>query len=267
MYPVVACVMIFTMISTNIFASEIHFMDHENFGEQNLEEYSKKMETQEIYDSLSDEAKVIFNRDLNALIYQEKTGIRYRSVASLAALNLPAPVLYTLQAMMSGFVAAAADGPLPFGDAVLAVTTVAAAGTIAIYWDEVAPKWDEIVNVFKTKFGNAITTINKVFSKLKSDVNSEKKELDKVKSKIPDKLKDKNGNVDLDKFKKRVKNKKGQIGYQEETTGSGWTIEKDRAGQNSHGGSAWKLKTKKQWENANKERTATLDKNGKILRK
>jgi hypothetical protein len=61
--------------------------------------------------------------------------------------------------------------------------------------------------------------------------------------------------VDLAKFtikvgKTKLKNKK-----------TGWYIEKDRAGSNSHGGSAYKLFNNKG------EREATLDKNGKVLRK
>ena len=61
--------------------------------------------------------------------------------------------------------------------------------------------------------------------------------------------------VDLAKFtikvgKTKLKNKK-----------TGWYIEKDRAGSNSHGGSAYKL-----FNNKGK-REATLDKNGKVLRK
>ena len=50
--------------------------------------------------------------------------------------------------------------------------------------------------------------------------------------------------------KTKLKNKK-----------TGWYIEKDRAGSNSHGGSAYKL-----FNNKGK-REATLDKNGKVLRK
>ena len=71
---------------------------------------------------------------------------------------------------------------------------------------------------------------------------------------IPSRFRD--GNVvDLDKFDNKVS---GRNAYKEK---GGWEIEKDRAGSNSHGGSAWKLKDKKG------KRKATLDKNGKILRK
>lgn len=52
---------------------------------------------------------------------------------------------------MAGFAAAAADGPLPFGDAILVVSSIAVVATIVIYWYDVAPKWDKIVNIFKQK--------------------------------------------------------------------------------------------------------------------
>ncbi|SUQ35605.1 Uncharacterised protein [Tissierella praeacuta] len=74
-----------------------------------------------------------------------------------------------------------------------------------------------------------------------------------------------NGNVvDLGKFNKRVKNG-NRVGYEEK---GGWVIEEDDAGNKGHGGSKWKLKTKKQAKSGKKsERTASLDSNGKILRK
>ena len=78
------------------------------------------------------------------------------------------------------------------------------------------------------------------------------KEADEAKKDIPERLKDGDGNVDIGKFKKKVKGKTAQ-----EEDG-GWQIEKDNAG---HGGSAWKLKNKKG------QRVASLDKNGKVLRK
>ena len=63
---------------------------------------------------------------------------------------------------------------------------------------------------------------------------------------------DDTGNVDLGKFKNKVK---GKNAYKES---GGWSIEKDTAG---HGGRKWKLKNKKG------ERVASLDGNGKILGK
>lgn len=104
------------------------------------------------------------------LLEKKKSCISVRAyAATLSSLNLPGPVLYSLQAMMSGFVAATADGPLPFGDAMLVVASVAAVGTLAIYWDEVAPKWNSIVNVFKNKFQDSVSTVNRVFSKVNGE--------------------------------------------------------------------------------------------------
>ena len=65
-------------------------------------------------------------------------------------------------------------------------------------------------------------------------------------------MKDGDGNVDLGKFGQNVKGKNAK---KEE---GGWEIEKDTSG---HGGSKWKLKDKKG------KRVASLDGNGKVLRK
>ena len=78
------------------------------------------------------------------------------------------------------------------------------------------------------------------------------KEAEKAKKEVPDRLKDSNGNVDLGKFDQNVKGKSAK------KEKDGWEIEKDTAG---HGGSKWKLKNKKG------KRIASLDENGKILRK
>lgn len=69
---------------------------------------------------------------------------------------------------------------------------------------------------------------------------------------IPSRLKKGDDTVDLDKFNKK---KKGGDSREED---GGWEIDKDKSG---HGGSKWKLKNKKG------ERVASLDGNGKILRK
>lgn len=86
-----------------------------------------------------------------------------------------------------------------------------------------------------------------------------------IKTEISDKLKKPNGDIDIDKFKRRV-GKGADVGYQEDVTGQGWVIQKYRVGGNSHA-SEWKLKTKRQWEKGkSKERTATLNEDGKVLR-
>ena len=78
------------------------------------------------------------------------------------------------------------------------------------------------------------------------------KEAEDAKKEIPERLKDSDGNVDLGKFDQNVKGKNAK------KEKDGWEIEKDTAG---HGGSKWKLKNKKG------KRVASLDENGKILRK
>ncbi|WP_156990124.1 hypothetical protein, partial [Caproicibacter fermentans] len=84
---------------------------------------------------------------------------------------------------------------------------------------------------------------------------AEQRALQSVIDSIPSRLRSGNS-VDLGKFNQKVSGK--SVKYKEK---GGWTIEKDRAGDNSHGGSEWKLK------NPSGERKATLDKDGKVLRK
>ena len=77
-------------------------------------------------------------------------------------------------------------------------------------------------------------------------------EIKEAKEKIPERLKDENGEIDLDNFNQKVN---GKTAYKEK---GGWTIEKDTAG---HGGRKWKLKDK------SGKRVASLDENGKVLGK
>ncbi|MDN5097022.1 hypothetical protein O8C85_00560 [Aliarcobacter butzleri] len=64
---------------------------------------------------------------------------------------------------------------------------------------------------------------------------------------------------------KRVKNSRtGEIGYEQD---DGSIMVKDRAGDRSHGGSAWKrYKNKKEWESKNPQREGTYDEYGNRLR-
>ena len=78
------------------------------------------------------------------------------------------------------------------------------------------------------------------------------KEAEEAQKDIPSRLKDGDGNVDLGKFDQNVKGKNAK------KEKGGWEIEKDTSG---HGGSKWKLKDKKG------KRIASLDENGKVLRK
>ena len=80
--------------------------------------------------------------------------------------------------------------------------------------------------------------------------DSEARTIAKIKGKIPARLRDDNGDVDLGKFDQKVK---GTDKYKEK---GGWTIDKDNAG---HGGRKWKLNDKKG------KRVASLGENGEVL--
>lgn len=102
----------------------------------------------------------------------------------------------------------------------------------------------------------------------RTNAKKESAETRKIRSKIPDKLLDKDGNVDLSKFDKRV-GKGEKVGYEESVTGKRWVIQKDRGRNSGQGGghsSEWKLKTHQQFESEADPRTATLSPSGRILR-
>ena len=99
----------------------------------------------------------------------------------------------------------------------------------------------------------AIQAGTEIFNKVEQGLQIHfSKEAEQAKNDVPERLKDGEGNVDLGKFDKNVKGKNAK------KEDGGWEIEKDTAG---HGGSKWKLKDKKG------KRVASLDENGKILRK
>ena len=83
--------------------------------------------------------------------------------------------------------------------------------------------------------------------------DSEAQEIAAIKAQIPSRFRTDSGDVDLSKFDEKVSG--NSVKYKED---GGWTVEKDTSG---HGGSAWKLKNK------SGERVASLDANGKVLRK
>ena len=82
--------------------------------------------------------------------------------------------------------------------------------------------------------------------------NSNNRKIAKIRAKIPSRLLDDDGNVDLGKFDQRVN---GKTAYKEE---GGWTIDQDKAG---HGNRKWKLKDK------SNKRVASLGENGEVLAK
>ena len=82
--------------------------------------------------------------------------------------------------------------------------------------------------------------------------NSTAKGIAEVRAKIPSRLRNENGDVDLGQFDQKVK---GTTAYKEK---GGWMIDKDNA---EHGGRKWKLKDK------SGDRVASLGENGEVLGK
>lgn len=101
--------------------------------------------------------------------------------------------------------------------------------------------------------GGVAIKAGSVLGKKISEYIKQQKAIKAVKGKIPSRLKKKNGEVDLGKFKNKVKGK--QVRYKEK---GGWIIEKDTS---SHGGKKWKLKNK------DGKRIGSLAGDGKVLGK
>jgi hypothetical protein len=162
-----------------------------------LADYDEAQYAQDAYAALSPEAREIFEQmlaiDANtrefhienvdadfevplnvATIGIQPTAAGTASVSSivsqLTALNLPAAVMYALEAVAAGIIAALADGPLPFGDALLIVATVGAAVVIAANWSSISSKWSSIVSVFTNAFSTIASTIISVFSEISATV-------------------------------------------------------------------------------------------------
>lgn len=197
----------------------------------------------------------------------------------LSQAGVPKVVVTEAILFAGGLVLAAADGVLPFGDAVAVYRGTKFAAVLGKNWKVVAPLFGTIALIFQQELGKAVSGIASLFNQAKADAKKEaekeqkkkdNEELNKLKEKIPQKLKDKKGNVDLSKFKKRV-SQDGRVGLEEDVTGKRYVIEKDRAANSGTGGhqSKWKLKTQRQfvYGKSNADRVATLGPNGEILRK
>lgn len=185
---------------------------------------------------------------------------------NLKALSLPTAVVVSLMAVGSGFVAAAADGPLVFGDAYLAVTATGAAVVLGLHWSLVAPKFPDIVKAFQQCFKDSVSVITDVFGKLQAEAKtaSAKKRAEDAAKGVSNKVKKKGSSdtVDLDQFKDkngRTPKNKNSGTFTSEKDGR-YTIEKDTAGHTGYDGSTkvWKL-------NLNGKRVASLNKVGKIV--
>ena len=168
-------------------------LDYE-YTEDNYIKSQQDIESaREAYESLSPEARRIFEQSLaydtelrefhqtyvdsNYKSYTPKIMARAAIVDplqtltyELSLLGLPTAVTYSLKAMGAGMVAAIADGPLPVGDILLAAAAASAVAIIAVNWNSVAPKWNKIVNAFKKAFSTSKTNITKAFQSISSDV-------------------------------------------------------------------------------------------------
>lgn len=91
-------------------------------------------------------------------------------VNQLTALSLPSDVLYSLEAVAAGIIAALADGPLPFGDLLLLVATAGAAVIVAVNWNSISTKWTSIVNIFKNAFTSISTIVEDTFDEIQGNL-------------------------------------------------------------------------------------------------
>ncbi|MDR0445433.1 MAG: hypothetical protein LBH17_00095 [Oscillospiraceae bacterium] len=91
-------------------------------------------------------------------------------VYQLNALNLPTSVVYSLEAVAAGIIAALADGPLPFGDILLLVATAGAVIVIAANWSAISTKWNAIVTIFINAFSSIATAIVDTFAEISAEV-------------------------------------------------------------------------------------------------
>lgn len=84
-------------------------------------------------------------------------------------------------AIASGIVAALADGPLLVGDTLGAVLAGGGFLIIALNWDTIAPKWNQVVNLFKKEFSAAAGEIVRLFDKIKARASVHKAEKKTIK--------------------------------------------------------------------------------------
>lgn len=108
----------------------------------------------------------------NNLISAYKLNPVDQVTAGLALLAIPVAVQYSLEAVAVGVVASGGGTFLP-GDFILAAATVAAGATLAIYWDDVYPLWEDIVDVFKDAFSNSVNAVIEAFSEIFGDAADE----------------------------------------------------------------------------------------------
>lgn len=154
----------------------------------------------EIFEDLSPEARAIFEESLvddptllaihTTYVNPEFSSHRLLRVAStqskssdpvkdlnakLKNLGLSSEVSYALKAMAAGMVAAASDGPLPVGDIIAAATMAKVVKALGSHWDDVLPKWGDVLLVFQKAFAASKQNIKEAFGILKKDIASSAK--------------------------------------------------------------------------------------------
>ena len=144
----------------------------------------------QVYESLNDEAKLIFDQCLASnpellqyhraqvdpnytpsgyTLYNNNSITAALSV-SIAALALPAAVEYALNAMGSALVVELASGAvLPVGKILIAAATVKIVAACALYWTVVSPKWSQIVRAFTSAFVTSVNNFISAFTQLQQD--------------------------------------------------------------------------------------------------
>lgn len=197
MKRIIRCIcltLVFAMVlSTGAIAADATKQNESETVSFLLDNYDEAQIAQDTYANLSPEAKQLFDQLLArnprlAEYHRNNVDSSFRAdltdtyavprpndplevlAAELAALALPASVEYSLEAMGAGMVAAAADGPLPVGDILLAAATASAAVVVAANWNLVSTKWSRIINAFTTAFSTMVSNIRDAFAEVESEV-------------------------------------------------------------------------------------------------
>lgn len=158
-----------------ISAIDLGATDEKLYDGMSADEFVKKL-----YDSLSPEAKMIYdsaddyeNSSLNgdcSMLDVAITAKYNKLVKDLALLSLPPVVFESLKVAAASLCGAAADGPLPYMDIIAAFAAVELAVVCAVSWNEVAPKWNQILTIFKNAFSVSSKNMTSAFSTTRNQV-------------------------------------------------------------------------------------------------
>ena len=102
-------------------------------------------------------------------------------MSRLNALGLPASVLSAFRAMGASIAVDIADGPLSVGTIMAAASAAAVVTTVALNWDVVSPKLNQISRAFQVTFSEAASNISSAFSKIKTEAKKEAEKKEKAK--------------------------------------------------------------------------------------